>query len=96
MAIQIVREEIFGPVVTITKFKTEEEVLELANDTTYGLAAAVHTKDNERSIRMTNALKAGTTWINSECDTLATSDVFLHLIAPKNMALVLEGHVVSN
>ena len=61
---QIMREEIFGPVVAIGKFKTEEEVLELANDTTYGLAAAVHTKDYERAIRITNGLKAGTTWVN--------------------------------
>ena len=58
------REEIFGPVVCIAKFKTEEEVLEAANDTTYGLAAAVHTKDYERALRITNGLKAGTTWVN--------------------------------
>lgn len=58
------REEIFGPVVAIAKFKTEEEVLRLANDTTYGLAAAVHTKDYERAVRVTNCLKAGTTWVN--------------------------------
>ena len=52
---KIMKEEIFGPV---------EEALALANDTTYGLAAAVHTKDYERAIRMTNGLKAGTTWVN--------------------------------
>ena len=61
---KIMREEIFGPVVAIAKFSTEEEVLELANDTTYGLAAAVHTKVYERAVRVTNALKAGTTWVN--------------------------------
>lgn len=58
------REEIFGPVVCISKFRTEEEVLREANDTTYGLAAGVHTKDYERAIRITNGLKAGTTWVN--------------------------------
>jgi len=58
------KEEIFGPVVTITKFKSEEEVIKLANDTTYGLAGAVHTTDYQRAVRMTNALKAGTTWVN--------------------------------
>lgn len=63
-AMKIVREEIFGNVVVISKFSTEEEVLELANDTTYGLAAAVHTKDYERAVRVTNALQAGTTWVN--------------------------------
>ncbi|KAF9873938.1 Aldehyde dehydrogenase [Colletotrichum karsti] len=61
---QIMREEIFGPVVAISKFSTEEEVLELANDSSYGLAAAVHTSDYARAIRMTNALQAGTTWVN--------------------------------
>lgn len=58
------REEIFGPVVAIAKFKTEEEVLELANDTSYGLAAGIFTKDYERAVRVTGALKAGTTWVN--------------------------------
>lgn len=58
------REEIFGPVVCISKFRTEEEVLREANDTTYGLAAGVHTKDYERALRITNGLKAGTTWVN--------------------------------
>ena len=61
---QIMRDEIFGPVVCIVPFSSESEVLKAANDTRYGLAAAVHTKDYERAIRMTNGLKAGTTWVN--------------------------------
>ena len=61
---KIMREEIFGPVVAVAKFKTEEEVIELANDTSYGLAAGIHTKDYERAIRVTNELQAGTTWVN--------------------------------
>lgn len=61
---KIVKEEIFGPVVVIAKFKDEDEVVELANDTTYGLAAGIFTKDYERAIRVTSALKAGTTWVN--------------------------------
>ena len=61
---KIMREEIFGPVVAIAKFKTEEEVIEMANDTTYGLAAGIHTKDYERAIRVTSQLEAGTTWVN--------------------------------
>ena len=59
---KIMKEEIFGPVVSIAKFKDEEEVIELANDTTYGLAAGIFTKDIERAIRVTSALQAGTTW----------------------------------
>lgn len=61
---KIMREEIFGPVVAIASFKDEEEVIELANDTSYGLAAGIHTKDYERAIRVTNQLQAGTTWVN--------------------------------
>lgn len=61
---KIMREEIFGPVVAISKFSDEAEVIKHANDTHYGLAAAVHTKDYERAVRVTNALKAGTTWVN--------------------------------
>lgn len=62
---KIMREEIFGPVATIAKFSTEEEVIKLGNDSTYGLAAAIHTQDLNTSIRVSNALKAGTVWVNS-------------------------------
>lgn len=60
----IAREEIFGPVVVIMKFKTIEEVIERANDTQYGLAAAVHTSNHNTAIKVSNALEAGTVWIN--------------------------------
>lgn len=61
---KIVQEEIFGPVCTISKFKTQEEVIKTGNTTTYGLAAAVHTKSLNRAIEVSNALKAGTVWVN--------------------------------
>jgi len=61
---KIVQEEIFGPVCVISKFKTQEDVIKLGNDTTYGLAAAVHTKSLNRAITVSNALKAGTVWVN--------------------------------
>jgi aldehyde dehydrogenase (NAD+) len=61
---KIMKEEIFGPVAAIAKFKTEEEVIELGNDSNYGLAAAVHTKDLNTAIRVSNALHAGTVWVN--------------------------------
>lgn len=48
-------------VVSIAKFKDEEEAIELANDTAYGLAAGIFTKDYERAVRVTSALRAGTT-----------------------------------
>ncbi|MDB5910469.1 MAG: hypothetical protein JWP34_4583 [Massilia sp.] len=58
------QEEIFGPVCAIAKFDTEEEVLKMGNDTVYGLAAAVHTQDLNTAIRVSNALNAGTVWVN--------------------------------
>ncbi|KAH8678249.1 aldehyde dehydrogenase [Xylariales sp. PMI_506] len=61
---KIIQEEIFGPVCTIAKFTTEEEVIKLGNDTTYGLAGAVHTKDLNTALRVSNALRAGTVWVN--------------------------------
>jgi aldehyde dehydrogenase (NAD+) len=61
---RIMQEEIFGPVCAIAKFKDEDEVIALGNDSTYGLAAAVHTKDLNTAIRVSNALHAGTVWVN--------------------------------
>lgn len=60
----IAKEEIFGPVICAMKFKTIEEVIERANNTSYGLAAAVHTSNHSTAIKMSNALEAGTVWIN--------------------------------
>ncbi len=61
---KIVREEIFGPVVTIQTFETEKEAIELANDTDYGLAGAVFTNDVTRAMRVIKEIRAGITWIN--------------------------------
>lgn len=60
----IVKEEIFGPVVTIQTFKTEEEAIRMANNTRYGLAGGVYTKDGARALRVIKELRAGITWIN--------------------------------
>ena len=59
------QEEIFGPVVTITPFDTEEEVLMMANSTQYGLAATLWTNDLKRAHRMADHLHSGIVWINS-------------------------------
>ncbi|GAA6058900.1 hypothetical protein JCM10212_002852 [Sporobolomyces blumeae] len=59
-----VQEEIFGPVLAVMKFSTEEEAIELANDSIFGLAAAVFTNDAKQSMRLTNELSAGTVWAN--------------------------------
>jgi betaine-aldehyde dehydrogenase len=60
----IIREEIFGPVVTVERFTTEEEAIRLGNDTTYGLSGAVWTSDPERAQRVASRLRHGTVWIN--------------------------------
>ncbi len=59
---RIAQEEIFGPVKQIFKFKTTEELIERANKTIYGLAAAVFTKDLERALYVSSAIRAGTVW----------------------------------
>jgi phenylacetaldehyde dehydrogenase len=60
----VVKEEIFGPVVVAQPFQTVEELLPRANDTEYGLAAAVWTKDIAKAHRVSHQLRAGTVWIN--------------------------------
>ncbi|MFL5774646.1 MAG: aldehyde dehydrogenase family protein [Chloroflexota bacterium] len=60
----IIREEVFGPVVTIERFSTEDQAIELGNDTTYGLAGAVWTNDESRAKRVAARLRHGTVWIN--------------------------------
>ena len=60
----IVKGEIFGPVVTIQTFETEQEAIDLANETEYGLAGAVFTTDGARALRVIREIRAGITWIN--------------------------------
>jgi betaine-aldehyde dehydrogenase len=61
---RVVREEIFGPVMTVLEFETEDEVVARANDTEFGLAAGVFTRDLTRAHRVIARLEAGTCWIN--------------------------------
>nr|AUF72237.1 aldehyde dehydrogenase 2F1 [Syntrichia caninervis] len=62
---KIQQEEIFGPVCTISKFKNKADVIKIGNNTTYGLAAAVHTTNLNTAIEVANALRAGTVWVNT-------------------------------
>ncbi|CAO3630296.1 unnamed protein product [Cunninghamella echinulata] len=61
---KIVQEEIFGPVVVISKFKDLDHVVELAHDTTYGLAAAIFTENVTRAVEVADKIEAGTVWVN--------------------------------
>jgi aldehyde dehydrogenase (NAD+) len=64
-SMRIAQEEIFGPVLTVIPFDTEEDAVAIANGTRYGLAAGVHTSDAKRAHRVVRALQAGTCWVNT-------------------------------
>jgi len=62
---RIAQEEVFGPVLSIIKFKTDEQAIQIANDVMYGLAAGVWTQDIGRALTMAKKIRAGTVWINA-------------------------------
>ena len=68
---RIAREEVFGPVVGFLKFSSDDEALEAANDSVFGLCASVWTRDVARGIRFVNELEAGTVWVNQHMNLVA-------------------------
>jgi aldehyde dehydrogenase (NAD+) len=64
-SMRIAQEEVFGPVLSVIRFKDEAEALRIANDVRFGLAAGVWTRDIGRAIRMSERLQAGTVWVNT-------------------------------
>jgi len=62
---RIAREEVFGPILSIIAFDDDDDAIRIANDTIYGLAAGVWTRDMRRAIRMADAIQAGTVWVNT-------------------------------
>ena len=63
--LRIAKEEIFGPVLCTIPFKDEAEAIQIANDTIYGLRAAVHTRDINWALRIARAIQAGRVWVNT-------------------------------
>jgi acyl-CoA reductase-like NAD-dependent aldehyde dehydrogenase len=64
-SMRFMRDELFGPVVGIMPFTTEDEMIALANDTNYGLASGIWTQNIDRALRVANQIDAGTVWINT-------------------------------
>jgi aldehyde dehydrogenase (NAD+) len=71
----LAREEIFGPVLAVMRFETEEEAVEIANDSSFGLAAGIWTEDHRRALALANRLEAGTVYINNYFDACTQSPV---------------------
>lgn len=69
-----IQEEIFGPIICLEKFSTEEEAIHRANATRYGLAASVWTNDLNRSMRVSRAIKSGTVWLNTHGKLIAEAE----------------------
>lgn len=70
---RIAQEEVFGPVLSVIRFKDEDEAVRIANDTPFGLAAGVWTQSMRRALAMTDRIRAGTIWVNNYRSTSTTS-----------------------
>jgi len=91
---KIVKEEIFGPVGVIAKFETTDDIIAMANDTVYGLAAAVFTENMTRGIEAAHKIKAGTVWVN--CANLLNNQIPFGGFKQSGMGRELGEYALSN
>lgn len=89
---RVAQEEIFGPVLCAIKFKTEDEVVKMANDSKYGLSGAVFTKDINKAFRVARAVETGRMWINAYGDISTTGAIFGGY---KQSGIGREGHHIG-
>ncbi|MDH3386918.1 MAG: aldehyde dehydrogenase family protein, partial [Gammaproteobacteria bacterium] len=71
----LAREEIFGPVLAVMRFETEDQAVQIANDSDFGLAAGIWTEDHRRALNLANRLEAGTVYLNNYFDACTQSPV---------------------
>lgn len=76
---RVAREEIFGPVLCVIPFDNEDEVIEMANDSEYGLGGGVWTQDINRALRVAKAVRTGRMWL-----TLITNSQLMHHLGLQN------------
>ena len=84
---KVYTDEIFGPVISVITFKTEEDAVRLANDTQYGLGSTIYTSDIARALRIAGQIEAGTVGINS---------AFAVSISPSLLTLLIAKDVAAN
>ena len=89
---RVAQEEIFGPVLCLIKFKTEADVIRMANDSAYGLSGAVFTQDITKAIRVARAVQTGRMWINAYGDISTTGAIFGGV---KQSGIGREGHYLG-
>lgn len=90
-SMRIAREEVFGPVLSVIRFQDEEEAIEIANDTLYGLASGVWTQSMKRAFKVANAMQSGTVWVN----TYRTASYIMPFGGYKRSGMGREGGITA-
>lgn len=90
---KIMRDEIFGPVCVVSRFETQDEVVQAANATSYGLASGVHTKSIDRALNVSSLLETGTVWVNQVCTHQQSACSSLTLLRASTILFIISFHL---